>query len=123
MHQTPAIGSHVRVSTFRFDKHNSYEGIVVPSSRSFTFAVRTGNERHPISEFEANDPAVVSIEYVKGAKSNARVFKVRVKSKKKTYHVSLMNNSFNCNCTGFSYRKTCSHVVGVKNFVKEKAHA
>ena len=123
MHQTPTIGSHVRISTIRFDQHNTYEGIVVPSSRSFTFAVRTGNERHPISEFEASDPAVITIEYLKGAKSDARVFKVRVKSKKKTYHVSLFNKTFNCNCTGFSYRKTCSHVVGVKNFVKEKAHA
>lgn len=123
MHQNPTIGSHVRVSTFRFDKHNTYEGIVVPSSRSFTFAVRTGNERHPISEFEANDPAVLQIEILKGVKSDARVFKVHVKSKKKTYHVSVLNKSYNCNCTGFSYRKTCSHVTGVKNFLKEKAHA
>jgi hypothetical protein len=123
MHQNPTIGSQVRISTIRFGQNNVYEGIVVPSNRSFTFAVRTRNERHPISEFEANDPAVLQIEILKGVKSDARVFKVLVKSKRKTYHVSVLNKSFNCNCTGFSYRKTCSHVTGVKNFLKEKAHA
>ena len=120
MNQAPIIGQQVRVSTLRFGNHNTYEGVVVPSSRSFTFAVRTGNERHPISEFEANDPAVLRIEILKGAaasKTNARIWKVLVKSTGKTYFVSSVNGKLNCNCTGFSYRKTCSHVVNVRKIV------
>lgn len=120
MTTNPAIGSRVRVMTYRFDKHNTYEGIVVPSSRKFTFAVRTGNERHPVSEFEADDPAVKSIEVLKGtaaAKTNARVFKVKVISTGKTYFVSSVNGKLQCTCTGFSYRKTCSHVVNVRKVV------
>jgi hypothetical protein len=117
MNTVPAIGARVRVSTVRFGNRNMYEGIVVPSSRTFTFAVRTGNERHPVSEFEASDPAVISIEVLKGGvadKTNARVFKVRVRSTGKTYYVSSVNGKLQCNCTGFSYRKTCSHVVNVR---------
>jgi hypothetical protein len=120
MNTAPTIGQQVRVSTVRFGNHNTYTGIVVPSSRKFTFAVRTGNERHLISEFEADDPAVLSIEILKGAaagKTNARVFKVRVKSTGKTYFVSSVNGKLNCNCTGFSYRRTCSHVVNVRKVV------
>lgn len=120
MNQVPAIGAFVRVSTLRFGNRNMYEGIVVPSSRNFTFAVRTGNDRHPVSEFEANDPGVLSIEILKGsaaAKTNARVFKVKVKSTGKTYFVSSVNGKLQCNCTGFSYRKTCSHVVNVRKIV------
>lgn len=117
MNTVPAIGARVRVSTVRFGNRNTYEGIVVPSSRTFTFAVRTGNERFPVSEFEASDPGVISVEVLKGGvadKTNARVFKVKVKSTGKTYYVSSVNGKLQCNCTGFSYRKTCSHVVNVR---------
>ena len=121
MNQAPSIGQRVRVQTLRFGNRNTYEGVVVPAVRSFTFAVRTGNERHPISEFEANDPAVLSIEILKGAaapsKTAARIWKVKVKSTGKTYLVSSVNGKLNCNCTGFSYRKTCSHVVNVRKIV------
>jgi hypothetical protein len=120
MNIAPSIGQQVRVSTVRFGNRNSYTGVVVPSSRKFTFAVRTGNERHPISEFEANDPGVLSIEILKGAaaaETNARIFRVKVKSTGKTYFVSSVKGKLNCNCTGFSYRRTCSHVVNVRKIL------
>jgi hypothetical protein len=45
--------------------------------------------------------------------SNIRNFKVL--SKGKQYYVSynISRNFYNCNCTGFGYRKTCSHVKAV----------
>lgn len=120
MNQAPSLGQRVRIKTVRFGNHNTYEGVVVPAVRSFTFAVHTGNERHPISEFEAGDPAVLSIEILKSAAPNktaARIWRVKVKSTGKTYLVSGVNGKLNCNCTGFSYRKTCSHVVNVRKIV------
>jgi hypothetical protein len=45
--------------------------------------------------------------------ANIRNFKVL--SKGKEYYVSynISGNFYNCNCTGFGYRKTCSHVKAV----------
>jgi hypothetical protein len=42
---------------------------------------------------------------------NSRVFKV--KSKDKQYTIILNNNQYNCNCTGFGFRRKCKHVDAV----------
>ena len=46
-----------------------------------------------------------------------RVFKVKSKSKNKTYEVSFQINTkqLSCGCTGYGYRRTCSHVKAVAN--------
>lgn len=46
-----------------------------------------------------------------------RVFKVKSKSKNKTYEVSFqtITKQLSCGCTGFGYRMTCSHVKAVAN--------
>ena len=46
-----------------------------------------------------------------------RVFKVKSKSKNKTYEVTFntISKTISCGCTGFGYRMTCSHVKAVSN--------
>jgi len=47
--------------------------------------------------------------------ASVRVFKVKSKSKNKTYEVSFntMSKQISCGCTGYGYRRTCSHVKAV----------
>lgn len=46
-----------------------------------------------------------------------RVFKVKSKSKNKTYEVTFntISKIISCGCTGFGYRMTCSHVKAVNS--------
>jgi hypothetical protein len=47
--------------------------------------------------------------------ASVRVFKVKSKSKNKTYEVSFntISKQISCGCTGYGYRRTCSHVKAV----------
>jgi hypothetical protein len=47
--------------------------------------------------------------------ASVRVFKVTSKSKNKTYEVSFntISKQISCGCTGYGYRRTCSHVKAV----------
>ena len=47
--------------------------------------------------------------------ASVRVFKVKSKSKNKIYEVSFntMSKQISCGCTGYGYRRTCSHVKAV----------
>lgn len=49
--------------------------------------------------------------------ATVRVFRVKSKSKNKTYEVSFqtITKQLSCGCTGFGYRMTCSHVKAVAN--------
>lgn len=49
--------------------------------------------------------------------ANVRVFKVKSKSKNKTYEVTFntISKQISCGCTGYGYRRTCSHVKAVAN--------
>jgi hypothetical protein len=48
---------------------------------------------------------------------NVRVFNVKSKSKNRTYTVTFnkVSNDLSCGCTGYGYRRTCSHVKAVAN--------
>lgn len=42
------------------------------------------------------------------------VSKYKVFSKEKEYMVIVKNNSYRCNCMGYTYRGTCKHIDAVK---------
>jgi len=54
--------------------------------------------------------------------TEAPLKKYEVKSKGKTYKVEVWKNkSITCECSGFRYRKTCKHAVGVQKVVNKIA--
>jgi hypothetical protein len=114
----PTIGSKVRVQTqYSDNKIFTSQGIVVPSifKDPTTFAVQTGNPRHPVSEITLK--YVKSIDVLSGSmKALASEFKAwKVKSKDKVYLVTRTKARYECNCIGFQYNKKCKHITAVSN--------
>src|ERR1700747_120812 len=130
MFATPAVGSRVKVtSQFRNYvigmgdiREDVFEGSVLESyknDRPGTFRM-TGDGNMPIR--------VITLKYVtdlkiggkvsKKVRSNTRTFKVESKGNK--YIVVVSDGSYKCDCTGFSYRKTCKHSQAVKKLVEDK---
>jgi hypothetical protein len=98
---------------FPIEEYHSYTGKVLPSPSWVgvdKICISTGNDRFAfrvidrdrIKGFEkAREKPEDSVWSIEGAKG-------------KTYIVALSRGSWSCNCTGFGYRRTCSHVVSAK---------
>lgn len=126
----PSVGSVVRVTTiptvYGWDDleptPDVYEGTVVPNEkwdRPNTFCM-TGDKYIRVRSI--NMKFVGSVEIISGLSrkvdiSGFRAFKVE--SKGKAYIVGIQSGKFVCNCTGFSYRKTCSHSQAVAKRVMQ----
>lgn len=123
----PKIGSKVRVTTMypntyayrgKDDNYvtNTREGVVVKSifNDPFMFAVETGAQDHPVSEFNAKSMHVVKIEYIVGSATNVatdkKAWKVKAQDGKSFYLVTRVNGKFSCTCKGFEFRKDCKHI-------------
>ena len=124
--EIPTIGSRVRVTTRDKEyyvyatkewRDTTYEGVVEKSifNDPFYFAVRTGNEFHPVSEFNAKSERLVQIEYIKGSalKLDDSTKSWRVKSKDKVYLVQRLGGKYTCSCKGFEFRRDCKHIGAV----------
>lgn len=117
----PSVGSRVRVTTEYANPNRTFVtvGSVVESmfKDPKTFAVKTGNPMHPVSEISLD--FVKNIELISGKfatfSSKARHWKV--KSKGSIYLVSYGAGKFTCTCKGFEFRKICKHVSSVRNKV------
>jgi hypothetical protein len=126
----PKIGSKVRVTTVypntyayrgKDDNYvtNTREGVVVKSifNDPFMFAVETGAQDHPVSEFNAKSMHVVKIEYIVGGShsvaTDKKAWKVKSGDGKSFYLVTRENGKFSCTCKGFEFRKDCKHVGAV----------
>jgi len=126
----PKIGSKIRVTTMypntyayrgKDDNYvtNTREGVVVKSifNDPFMFAVETGAQDHPVSEFNAKSMHVVKIEYIIGGaqlvETEKKAWKVKSGDGKKVYLVQRVNGKFSCTCKGFEFRKDCKHVGAV----------
>ena len=128
----PNVGSMVRVtmkpwSTYAWGDLPStpevYEGRVVANERwdgANSFCM-TGDKYIKVRNIRMD--YVVSVEVVSGSSrkvdlSGFRGFKVE--SKGKTYLVGVQNGRVvACNCTGYGYRKTCSHSQAVAKRVMQ----
>ena len=123
--EVPKIGSRVRVTTVypntyayrgKDDNYVTYvrEGDVVKSvfNEPFSFAVRTGDPQHPVSEYSAKSQHVVMIEYIRGSGEMLDDSKKawKVKSKDKVYLVIRDGGKYSCTCKGFEFRRDCRHI-------------
>ena len=98
---------------------NEYEGEIYPNPKwvsADSFCLTTGDSQFPFrilgkediihgwlmptSRTDTTLPAQVPQAY-------------QVESKCKIYLVTRTNDKLTCNCTGFSYRRTCSHIKEV----------
>lgn len=82
--------------------------------RADEIAIATGNPEFPV--------AVLLVDKIVGVQQSVPARSVRsfkVKSGDKIYSVILSNGSYTCTCTGFSFRKTCKHIVAVSQKVKK----
>jgi hypothetical protein len=122
----PNIGSRVRVITHAPDyyvyatknwREIVFEGVVEKSifNDPFYFAVRTGAEFYPVSEFNAKSESIVKIEYLTGSSTqvSTETKAWRVKSKNNVYLVQRIAGKFTCSCKGFEFRRDCKHIAAV----------
>ena len=90
-------------------KFVTFKGRVVPNPKwvdSDYVCVYTGDQNHP--------PSVIHKRLIVGhtfseSRINERIFQVKSKSKGKTYTVISKGGTITCNCTGFQFRRKCSH--------------
>jgi len=121
--EVPNIGSRVRVTTRDKEyyvyatkewRDTTMEGIVEKSvfKDPFYFALRTGNEFYPVSEFNAKSERIVKIEYITGSSTqiSTETKAWKIVSKGKVYLVTRIAGKFNCSCKGFEFRRDCKHV-------------
>lgn len=103
---------------------NEYEGDIYPNPQwvsSDSFCLTTGDEQFPFRIIAKEDiihgwliPSVPSLSADKSLPSEVPAPQTyQIESKGKTYLVTRINNKLSCNCTGFSYRRTCSHIKEV----------
>ena len=95
--------------------YNDYEGEIVPNPvwvKDDSFCLSTGNPDFPFRVIE-KERIICGWQMPNTA---PRIPTYTVKSKGKTYLVT----GGKCKCTGYSYRRHCTHVEAVASYQKEK---
>lgn len=94
-------------------EYNDYTGDVAPRPswcNSDQFALTTGDEDAPIRIIESDS---IICGWLHRGMDDIRVVSIPGKHGKR-YTVTVADSGrLSCNCTGFGYRKTCSHVTEV----------
>ena len=128
----PTIGTQVKVVLDYSDYyklHPSYvsrietvDGTVIPSLKSDSpnsFRIQTKTRIALIELDKTVKSIMVNNENFKVEtpkyQENKRTFDV--KSKGNIYHVVVIGDKFECDCTGFGFRKACKHSNAVKDFI------
>jgi len=97
-------------------EYSEYTGEIGPSPNYlsdewFTLTEDNGNVR-----ILSKDNVICSRRAIRSNISNSINHSVRIFRGNKSYVVSLnTNGSLSCNCTGYSYRRTCSHIKEVED--------
>ena len=126
----PVIGSHIKVEVKNFSamllnpifeglvpKTVTFEGKVIPNSKwddVDSFCMSTSRPEFPVRNIAIHN--VVAIDGVASAfKVKPAVKVVQVTgSKGDVYTVTIDGDNATCTCSGYSFRKTCSHIKTVK---------
>jgi SWIM zinc finger len=94
-----------------------YTGEVVPNPpwvSSDSFCLTTGDPSWPFRILSKDDIVCGWKHSGSSLKKESKVQSYIVKGSKSSYVVTIdENNKASCNCTGFAYRKNCSHVKEV----------
>lgn len=111
-----------------FKKNFKIEGWLPPTTLTSVvdgkkYAISGGNWIHIPNDMTYEEVCAGFIDLrptLRREKNLGDVYKEVKSSKgKATYKVSYKNSSWNCTCSGFSFRRKCSHVDGVKKDLKK----
>lgn len=114
-----------KISPWRF---NTFEGTIVRGNPTLdpegTFNLLTGNPEHPVSIIQhSRVERVERLGVVKGSSPRANrtryVMLTTVKGKEHRIEV-YSTKRIACDCVGFGYRKNCTHVGVVREFLVKK---
>lgn len=102
----PTYGHRSRYA-YRIPQYNDYEGTVIPNPvwvSPDSFCLSTGNPQFPF-RIIAKEDIICGWEFP--TKNNNSIV---VESKGKKYLLTKTATGYSCNCTGYSYRRHCSHI-------------
>lgn len=77
-----------------------------------TIRLFTANKYFPVSVVSTKNITEVSGKVVSLAKTDSQTWKVKG-SGGKIYTVSRIGSDYNCQCSGFQFRRKCKHIDGV----------
>jgi len=139
-YEKPAVGSQITVKTEWRDLYKGYSpllpterslsGIVVKSERYDdvdSFRVATGRPGYPVSIVSLD--RIVDLVYSDGTVGEKKdrpklsIAEWEVASDSRSggsYTVILNGGHYECNCLGFTYRKSCRHINKVKEQINAK---
>ena len=102
---------------YHITEYNEYEGMIVPNPKwvkDDSFCLATG--QHPF-DFRVIEKDMIMCGWYWAEGSENKSIKPQRSNTKivdgtngKKYILTRNGNKWACNCTGYSYRKTCSHV-------------
>lgn len=104
------------IYAYPISDYNDYVGEIIPNPpwvKDDHFCLSTGDANFPFRVIEKD--RIICGWQIPSTKPKVPTYKVT--SKGKTYLVT----DGKCNCTGFSYRRTCTHTKAVTNFVTSVA--
>lgn len=118
--QSVEIQTKMRSITLGQDyNYVTFRGKVVPNPKWVTsdyVCVYTGEPNHPTSVIHKR--LIVGHTFSQ-ARTEQRIFQVKSKSKGKTYTVISSEGTITCNCTGFQFRRKCSHSDKVRQLLEK----
>jgi len=100
-------------------KFVTFKGKVVPNPKWLDtdyVSVHTGEPNYPISYIHKR--LIIGYEFSK-ERTDERIFEVKSKSKGKAYTVVSSKGIVSCNCTGYQFRRKCSHSDKVKDIIQK----
>jgi hypothetical protein len=112
----------IKVRDPKFDKRHLYgfiisefyfvEGELIPTPKWVNYdaiTIRTGPEQYDFRIIDRDNVVEVDGSYQPAKPSDQREVKITGKTGK-IYTVTIKSGKAVCHCTGFTYRKTCSHI-------------
>lgn len=110
---------HVYASYMHIPEYNDYEGEVYPNPKwvgNDCFCLTTADKQFPFRVI-SKDRIICGWRLPNVSKTieEANRISIMIPTAKSTYIVTSDGINHSCNCTGYSYRRTCSHVKEIEN--------
>lgn len=108
-----------------FRKNFRLEGLMSPTVMTSAvdgkkYAISGSNWIHIPGDMTFEEVKLGFVDLRPVSKEQDNVYKeIKSSNGKSTYKVSFRFGSWNCTCSGFGFRRKCSHIEGVKNDLKK----